>query len=191
MANLIYEAKYQLITRGMLVALGLGALMTLLYAVIFPSWIPAIILYILLLLGAVALTYVQRKQMTVFVYEDRVEFVSSFIRMNSRRLEASKIESVDVRDTLLGNKLYGSVTVRGSGMAKMILTPIKSQQELAEKIRTISSAPQDKEKTSNSSSTSSTGNLVSDLKQLEQLKKDGVISESEFQELKQKAIQGN
>jgi hypothetical protein len=111
--------------------------------------------------------------------------------MKTKRLEASKIESVDVRDTLLGNKLYGSVIVRGSGMANLKFFNIKSQQELAERIRAISSAPHNKETVAKSSSNSNTGNLVSDLKGLEQLKKDGVISESEFQELKKKAIQGD
>jgi hypothetical protein len=182
----LYEAKFQLITREQLVGLGFLAVMVVLNN--FNIFYLLLVVFVVLALGV---SYFVRNQWTVSVYKDRVEFVSTFVRMNSRRLEASKIESVDVRDSLLGNKLYGTVTVRGSGTANLKFLYVKSQQELAERIRAISSAPQTKQTIANPRSTSNTGNLVSDLKELEQLKKDGVISEAEFQELKKKAIQGD
>ena len=186
MEKSLYEAKFQLMTREQLVGLGFLAVMAVFYN--FNIFYLLLVVFVVLALG---ISYFVRNQWTVSVYKDRVEFVSTFVRMNSRRLEASKIESVDVRDSLLGNKLYGTVTVRGSGTANLKFLYVKSQQELAERIRAISSAPQTKQTVANPRSTSNTGNLVSDLKELEQLKKDGVISEAEFQELKKKAIQGD
>ena len=191
MENSVYEAKFQLITRGQWATLGGIAAFSILLTLSFPPFFFFALGYFLIPFLTVVISSLVRKDWTVFVYKDRVEFVSTFIRMKTKRLEASKIESVDVRDTLLGNKLYGSVIVRGSGMANLKFFNIKSQQELAERIRAISSAPHNKETVAKSSSNSNTGNLVSDLKGLEQLKKDGVISESEFQELKKKAIQGD
>jgi hypothetical protein len=139
--------------------------------------------------GALYLAKVIKKGMSVQVYEDRVELVSTFFRKTATRFEASKIESVEVSESLLMPKVYGRVNVRGSGGAVLYLTPIIGHAGLAESIRKISSAPQSKAKLSKESSSGSTNNLVEELKELEKLRKDGVISDAEFKELKKKAME--
>lgn len=196
MERLLFTGELQGITRGAIVASSVYLGFQSLIIIAFIGWgafdsaaTSAIVNYGLVF-GLLALIRKIRKETHVLVYEDRVETGSNFIRHWSRRFEASKIESVDVQDSLLGGKRYGYVIVKGSGGAKLPLAPIKNVQELAESIRKISSAPQSKDGNSNSSSPSATGSLVSDLQGLEKLKSDGVISEAEFQELKKKAISG-
>jgi hypothetical protein len=194
--KVLFTGELQGITRGAIVAssvyLGFQLLPILLFLSLgsFDSAAFSAVVNFGLVFGFLALIKKIRNETHVLVYEDRVETGSNFIRHWSRRFEASKIESVDVQDSLLGGKLYGYVIVKGSGGAKLPLAPIKNVQELAESIRKISSAPQSKSANSKSSSSSTTGNLVSDLQGLEKLKSDGVISEAEFQELKKKAISG-
>jgi hypothetical protein len=196
MEKLLFTGELQGITRGAIVAssvyLGLQTLLIIASIGLgaFDSVAISAIVNYGVVFGLLALIRKIRKETHVLVYEDRVETGSNFIRHWSRRFEASKIESVDVQDSLLGGKRYGYVIVKGSGGAKLPLAPIKNVQELAESIRKISSAPQSKDGNSNSSSPSATGSLVSDLQGLEKLKSDGVISEAEFQELKKKAISG-
>jgi hypothetical protein len=195
--KLVFEAKFQPFTReatiisavitAFLLFIGLTGLQS--DSFLFRTLGLMFSLFVPIPFGALYLAKVIKKGMSVQVYEDRVELVSTFFRKTATRFEASKIESVEVSESLLMPKVYGRVNVRGSGGAVLYLTPIIGHAALAESIRKISSAPQSKAKLSKEYSSGSTNNLVEELKELEKLRKDGVISDAEFKELKKKAME--
>lgn len=197
MEKLVFEAKFQPFTReatitsaaitAFLLFIGLTGLQSDNF--LFRTLGLMFSLFVPIPFGALYLAKVIKKGMSVQVYEDRVESVSTFFRKTSTRFEASKIESVEVSESLLMPKVYGRVNVRGSGGAVLYLAPIIGHAALAESIRKISSAPQSKAELSKEYSSGSTNNLVEDLKELEKLRKDGVISDAEFKELKKKAME--
>lgn len=197
MEKLVFEAKFQPFTReatiisavitAFLLFIGLTGLQS--DSFLFRTLGLMFSLFVPIPFGALYLAKVIKKGMSVQVYEDRVELVSTFFRKTATRFEASKIESVEVSESLLMPKVYGRVNVRGSGGAVLYLTPIIGHAALAESIRKISSAPQSKAKLSKEYSSGSTNNLVEELKELEKLRKDGVISDAEFKELKKKAME--
>ncbi len=122
---------------------------------------------------------------TVQVFEDRVEVLNRFLVKNSRRIEASKIESVDYSQSLLGRSRYGTLVVRGSGNQAIQLNPLRNPEQVAEAIRGISdkssskanSAPEELQDTSTSS-----------LAELIKMKEAGHLSEQEFSAAKQKLL---
>lgn len=128
------------------------------------------------------LIFTNRKRSEIKVFSDCVEIETNFIRKRVNRIEASKIESVDFNEGIIGKSSYGTVRITGSGMKRLNLTPVLKPEELATKIRNIASAPISK---SNSSSSES---LVSSLENLRKLHSDGVLNDEEFEKAKNKLL---
>lgn len=122
------------------------------------------------------------------VYADRVEFSSTFLAKQVRRIEASKIESVLVRESLLGRSRYGTVTVRGSGAGAIRLKRLAEPEKFAEAVRSVASAAQSKA-ASQTAGASTSIDLAGQIAQLDALRGSGALSESEFQAAKAKLFQ--
>lgn len=78
------------------------------------------------------------------IYSDRLESGTTYGRKVYRRIEASKIESVDVHESIFGKSTYGYVKVRGSGVGSVRLDPIVNPEKFAEAVRSIASAARGK-----------------------------------------------
>jgi hypothetical protein len=124
-----------------------------------------------------------RKNSYFDVYSDRVQLRTKFIREHVRRIEASKIEAVDVGDTLLGKKSYGGVLITGSGGTKILAKPVPNQHEIVELVRGIASAPQAK-----SDASASGSDLAAQIRELQDLRDAGILSEKEFASAKGKLL---
>lgn len=185
----VYEAKLEVLTRGQVVAIifflvgglalsawvGLGSSVHVLVAVA-NLGVPVV---------AILIFSALRPTTTVRVFEDRFEVVNSFLVKNSRRIEASKIESVDFSESLLGRSRYGRVIVRGSGIQAISVSPVKDPEELAEAIRAISS--RGISKTTSAPATASGGDTQS-LSALIEMKTQGHLTEEEFSAAKNKLL---
>lgn len=95
---------------------------------------------------------------------------------------------MEIVDSVLGQKRYGGIVVRGSGGAKMISTPVSEQHELAEIIRSISSASTGKTDNSPAVSVQQSSDLYSQIKGLEELRSSGILTEQEFNSAKSKLL---
>lgn len=156
-----YIAKYRTITHAEMVLMPVACIISFLGFL--PVWL--LIIY-------------SRKKSEIRVYSDRVERVSTFFRTSVQRIEASKIESVDFNEGIIGKKNYGSVSLRGSGMRALAFTPIERPEELAEAIRRVASSPTSKNKSNSNAS------LGEKLLELQKLKEQGVLTEEEFEKAK-------
>jgi hypothetical protein len=123
-----------------------------------------------------------RKETEIRVYSDRVEIEASFIRKRVNRIEAGKIEGVVFNEGIIGKSKYGSVSISGTGMKQIPLTPVINPEELANAIRNIANGPRSTE-----SSTQST-DLVSAIEDLKRLHTAGVLSDEEFEKAKAKLL---
>ena len=123
-----------------------------------------------------------RKQTEIRVYPDRVEIEASFIRKRVNRIEAGKIEGVVFNEGIIGKSKYGSVSISGTGMKKIPLTPVINPEELANAIRNIANSPR-----ATGSSSEST-DLVSAIQDLKRLHTAGILSDEEFEKAKGKLL---
>ncbi len=121
---------------------------------------------------------------SVRVFSDRVEVVNRFLVNNSRRIEGSKIESIDYSQSILGRSAYGIVIIRGSGMAAVSVSPAKNPEDLAEAVRRISSKSAPKSEAPAPQTPSATGSLA----ELISMKEQGHLTEEEFTAAKKKIL---
>ena len=123
-----------------------------------------------------------QKKTRAIVFADAFEFSTSLTSKSVRRIEASKIESVDFRESLIGRSSWGSVTVRGAGIRALKIQNVRTPEKLADAIRSIASSPISKTATKQSS------DLASSIQELNKLKNDGLITEEEFNKAKSKIL---
>lgn len=188
MSKQLLEQPFVPYTKGFKIALVIIALLLsaiTLIVIAFPYLFPLAIIYYLIFGGVLGFTIAYRKSQILRVFEDRVEARSKFLVENVRRIEASKIEAVNVTDALLGQKAYGAVIVTGSGGSKIMISPIGEQHKVAEIIRGISSASSSK---ASSPLPSSTDDLSGQLKKLADLHAAGVLDDKEYKAAKAKLI---
>jgi hypothetical protein len=122
---------------------------------------------------------------TVQVFEDRMEVTNRFLVNSTRRIEASKIESVDFSQSFLGRSRYGQLTVRGAGTQAITVQSLREPELVAEAIRGIS------DKSSTKITPSVAPSDASDLKSLNDLvrmKELGHLSDEEFSAAKKKLL---
>lgn len=192
--SLILEEKLQTFTRGQFVWLILGIIVG------FASYssLPEIdfddaLLWILasslgaLGVGSIPAVFIASWMKTftsVRVFSDRVEVVNRFLVNNSRRIEGSKIESIDFSQSILGRSAYGIVIIRGSGMAAVSVSPVRNPENLAEAVRGISSksAPKSEEPAPR------TSDAAGSLAELISMKEQGHLTEEEFTAAKKKIL---
>jgi hypothetical protein len=139
----------------------------------------------LLALGAIFFLSWIKTFTTVQIFEDRVEVLGRFLVKSSRRIEASKIESVDFTESLLGRQRYGGLTVRGSGVGAIVVSPIQLPEEIAEVIRGI--ADKSISKNGKSNSDYAAGDTQS-LAELIKMKEKGHLTDAEFTAAKKKLL---
>ena len=120
------------------------------------------------------------KRSSAIVFSDSFEYSTSLLSKSVRRIEASKIESVDYRESVIGKGKWGSVTVRGAGIRALALQNIKHPEKLAEALRSIASSPVPKNFSGDMT------NLASNLGELNKLMSEGVITKEEFEKAKSK-----
>lgn len=188
----IYEGNYQPVTKGGWIIITILSLYTLgiLSTSLFLEGSFSDFLYIVLLVfiqslviaGVFGTLAFVRKSSKVLVYSDRVEWNSVFLIKRYKRIEASKIESVDLNESLLGKHKYGAVAIRGSGSGALRISPVKHPASLVEEVRKIASSSLPK-KVDSSEQT-----LNASLSELSQLFKDGVLSSEEFERAKKKLL---
>ena len=128
------------------------------------------------------LVIVMIKKSQAIVYSDAFEYSSSFLSKSVKRIEASKIESVDFRESIIGKSGWGSVTVRGAGIRALMLKNVRNPEQLASALRSVASSPVPK------SGKSDPSNLVSNIGDLKRLFDEGVITQEEFEKAKAKII---
>lgn len=122
---------------------------------------------------------------TVQVFDDRVEVLNRFLVKSSRRIEASKVESVDFSQSLLGRSRYGRLTVRGAGTQAIVVRPVKEPEAVAEAIRGISDKSSSKSAPVAPVATSSE---TQSLSELIQMKEQGHLTDDEFAAAKKKLL---
>jgi len=134
------------------------------------------------LLVIMGLALAAQKKTRATVYADAFEFSTSLTSKSVRRIEASKIESVDFRESLIGRSSWGSVTVRGAGIRALKVKNVRTPEKLADAIRSIASSPISKTATKQST------DLASSIQELNKMKNDGLITEEEFNKAKSKIL---
>jgi hypothetical protein len=197
MSKLIREAKLETVTRGQIVmvsflviffvsfiALMVVALGFDLGEVIGESFLILGLPFLFLIGVAFFLSWIKTFT-TVQIFEDRVEVLDKFLVKSSRRIEASKIESVDFTQSLLGRQRYGFLTVRGSGVGAIVVAPIQLPEEIAEVIRGI--ADKSISKNGKSNSDYAAGDTQS-LAELIKMKEQGHLTDAEFTAAKKKLL---
>ena len=206
MSKLLLEKKFIVITRGMMIGFPIFAIAFLSqiqttnsieiddssFTWFFLGTLLHLFWYIFGGIGALAWLYtlIMRSNSVIRVYEDRVELTTKFLTEKITRIEASKIESVNVKDTFVGKKTYGSVFVTGSGGAVIGIFPIANQHDVAEAIRGIASSPSKKDSTSNNAKAEQTPStdLASQIEALDKLRKSGALTETEYKAAKAKIL---
>lgn len=189
MSKQLLEQPFVPYTKGFkvgIVMIGLLLSAITLLVIAFPELFALAFVYYLIFGGILGFTIAYRKSQILRVFEDRVEARSKLLVENVRRIEASKIEAVNVTDALLGQKAYGAVIVTGSGGSKIMISPIGDQDKVAEIIRGISSASSSK--ASSTPLSSSTDDLSGQLKNLADLHAAGVLDDKEYKAAKAKLI---
>lgn len=192
--NLILEEKLQTFTRGQLVLLGFGLILGLISTAALPQIdFDNAILWILTgalagfgfasLPGVLIASWIKTFT-SIRVFEDRVEIVNRFLVNNSRRIEGSKIESIDFSQSVLGRSAYGIVIIRGSGMAVVSVGPVRNPENVAEAVRGISSRSAPKAEESVHGGADAAGSLA----ELISMKELGHLTEEEFTAAKKKLL---
>jgi len=191
MSNLVREAKLQTLTRGQIVFTSFPALLTLLLAPMLlgrdTSFTEILLVIVMVLCIALSAIYSFLKSLnTIQVFDDRVEVLSRFLVKKSRRIEASKIESVDFSESFLGRSKYGVLVVRGAGAAAITLSPIQLPEKVAEAIRGIADKPTSK--TTTQLKSDSGGGDIQSLSELIKMKEQGHLTDTEFSAAKKKLL---
>ncbi len=176
MSELLKKVEYVRFTKGGIIAAALG-----LIACFLVFTIPVIVI-------SFVIFHVARRSQVLSIYQDRIEVRSKFITEKIRRIEASKIEAVDVTDTPLGQRGYGTLIITGSGGTKILATPVPNQHELAELVRGISSSSSKKVSAASHAAAPIGDDLASQLHKLESLRSAGVLSDEEFKAAKAKLL---
>lgn len=190
MSALVREFKLETVTRGQLIWMAIFAVVGLSWANTTWEIAPELGFVMFLIgggigIGVLLLASWAKTFTAVQVFEDRVEVVNRFLVKNSRRIEASKIESVDYSQSLLGRSRYGSLVVRGAGTQAITVIPVKDPEGAAEAIRGIAdksiskAAPQPQ--TSGLADTQSLAELI-------QMRESGHLTEEEFSAAKKKIL---
>jgi hypothetical protein len=197
MSKLIREAKLETVTRGQIVMVSFLVILFVSYIALFVVGLGSDLgeaigvsfsvlgLPFLLALGAIFFLSWIKTFTTVQIFEDRVEVLGRFLVKSSRRIEASKIESVDFTESLLGRQRYGGLTVRGSGVGAIVVSPIQLPEEIAEVIRGI--ADKSISKNGKSNSDYAAGDTQS-LAELIKMKEKGHLTDAEFTAAKKKLL---
>lgn len=122
------------------------------------------------------------RRSSAIVFADTFEYTTSLTAKSVKRIEASKIESVDFRESIIGRSNWGSVTVRGAGIRALRINNVRDPEKFAEALRSIASAGTSKNKTPQSTT------MSTNLRELNELFKTGVISQQEFDKAKSKLL---
>jgi len=125
----------------------------------------------------------QRTGQVLVIFEDRVEMRTNFITEQIRRIESAKIETVDVRDALMGQRRYGSIVVTGTGGSKIVASPVPDQHKLAEMIRGVANASGAKKSGSAKPEpveATRASDFTEQLANLQKLRDSGALTEEEF-----------
>ncbi len=186
MAKQLLEQKFVLFTRGFLVSALVLVLVALSPLMLEESGDVGIVLVVTwLILFAIILGFflIYRKSQTLRVFDDRVEVRSRFLVESVKRIEASKLEAVDVKDSVLGQKAYGSIIITGSGGSKVVAMPIANHHEVVEIVRSISSAANQK-----NGAASASGDIAGQLANLDSLHKSGALTDDEYKAAKTKLL---
>lgn len=123
-----------------------------------------------------------RKKTEIRVYSDRIEIEATFIRKRVNRIEAGKIEGVVFNEGVIGKSKYGSVSISGTGMKQIPLTPVINPEELANAIRNIANNPR------SAGGSTESSDLVSAIEDLKRLHAAGILSDDEFEKAKAKLL---
>jgi len=134
-----------------------------------------------------------RRKTSLLVSQNGVEMSSGILRRRTERIEASKIESVNTSQSLLGGSRYGSLVVGGSGNAKIEADALANFMEIADAVREVSSAANPKPEVHHSETIDDPNPqvkdvLAGDLSELAALKERGLLSEEEFAAAKKKLL---
>jgi hypothetical protein len=189
MSKQLLEQPFVLYTKGFKISVVIAGLFLVsgsLVMLAVPYLLPLAFMYWIIFGGIFAFLIHFRKSQILRVFDDRVEVRSKFLVESVRRIEASKIEAVNVLDALLGQKSYGALVITGSGGTKVPVNPIANQDSVAEIIRGISSASSSK--STSSPASSSSDDLAAQLKNLADLHKSGVLDDQEYKAAKAKLI---
>ena len=133
-----------------------------------------------------------RRKTSLVVSPNGVEMKSGVFRRQLERIEASKIESVNTSESLLGGKRYGSLVVTGSGKARIEADAVSNFARVADSIREISSAAEPKARASQEEASASANSeeRTGGLNELAALKERGLLSDEEFAAAKRKLLEG-
>lgn len=181
----IFEGKFQWPTKGERISGIIIAVVTAFFLLLTFAEPSAISLP--LSFGAFGFTYYflgSRIRRSTFadVYPDRVEFGATFFRTKMHRIEASKIESVIFSQSVLGKSNYGNVSIGGSGGMKLRIQNIIDPEAFVSAVKSISSAPIQK------NAPAASGSAAKEIAELNELLKAGVISQEDFDKGKNKAL---
>jgi len=191
MSKLILEKKLQTFTRGQIFWLAFFGFFAVIFVallapagaqwygfviVLIPTGIPALVILCISWLKTFT---------TARVFDDRFEIESTFLAKSASRIEASKIESVDFSESLLGRSRYGSLVVRGAGTRALQMIPIRDPEEIAEVIRGIA----DKSSSKQGQPTSDgKGGDTQSRAELIRMKEQGHLTAAEFTAAKKKLL---
>ena len=146
--------------------------------------LPMVVFYLAIIF---LIIYLVRKRTNYLVYKDRVEMNVNWIRKGKSRMDAAKIESVAVSNSILGRDRYGRVVVTGSGGSKVTFQVVPNPEQFAEVVRSIMNdgKPTNVAKVAQSNSAD---DLASQLANLESLRAQGVLDDAEFKKAKAKLL---
>jgi uncharacterized membrane protein YdbT with pleckstrin-like domain len=184
----LLEKKLETVSRGQVVFSVVWVLLSLVAIVsIFEGEFVGLLfsIYVVPFLIGMAIVSWAKTFTTVQVFDDRVEVLNRFLVKSSRRIEASKIESVDFSQSLLGRSRYGLLTVRGAGTQAIVVQPVKEPEAVAEAIRGISDKSSSK---SAPVATATTSSETQSLSELIQMKEQGHLTDDEFAAAKKKLL---
>jgi hypothetical protein len=191
MSKLILEKKLETFTRGQMVWLAIFGLFPAIFVALLASagakWYDFVL--VLIPTGVPAIVILCHSWLKTFitarVFDDRFEIESRFLVKSGSRIEASKIESVDFSESLLGRSRYGSLVVRGAGIRALQMTPIRDPEEIAEVIRGIADKSSSKQ---GKSASDSGGGDTQSLAELIRMKEQGHLTDTEFTAAKKKLL---
>ena len=134
------------------------------------------------------IVYLRNKRTHYVIYSDRVERNVNWLTKSAGRMDAAKIESVSVANSLFGRDRYGRVVVTGSGGSKLLFGSVPNPEQFAATVRSIMN--EGKPANVAKASAAASGDLASQLANLEQLRAQGVLDEAEFKKAKAKLLKG-
>lgn len=191
MEKLLLERKLETVSRGQVVFTAVWVLMSFVgIETVFGGFQAEgagllLSIYVVPILIAMAIGSWAKTFTTVQVFDDRVEVLNRFLVKSSRRIEASKIESVDFSQSLLGRSRYGQLTVRGAGSQAIVVQPVKDPEAVAEAIRGISDKSSSK---STPVAAATASSETQSLSELIQMKEQGHLTDGEFAAAKKKLL---